>query len=55
MTYRHLGLERRVRCSSCKGPRRQGAAFWLMAAELFERLTHVPGFMRRFSFADGAC
>jgi heme-degrading monooxygenase HmoA len=29
------------------------AAFWLKAAELFERLAAAPGFIRRFSFADG--
>ena len=29
------------------------AAFFLKAAELFERLAVAPGFIRRFSFADG--
>jgi hypothetical protein len=46
----------RVRYSFCKElVDRQGAAFWLKAAELFERLAHAPGFIRRFSFADGPC
>ena len=33
---------------------KQGAErFWLKAAELFELLAAAPGFIRRFSFADG--
>jgi heme-degrading monooxygenase HmoA len=28
-------------------------AFWVRAAALFEQLSRAPGFIRRFSFADG--
>jgi heme-degrading monooxygenase HmoA len=31
----------------------RAAAFWQAAASLMEALAHAPGFIRRFSFADG--
>jgi len=31
----------------------RAAAFWLTAAGLMERLAEAPGFIRRFTFADG--
>ena len=33
--------------------KRGAAAFWMQAAELLKKLAEAPGFIRRFSFADG--
>jgi len=53
---RHLGPEAAGALLILQGTfvdQQGAAAFWVKAAELFERLSHAPGFIRRFSFADG--
>jgi hypothetical protein len=53
---RHLGPEAAGAVLILQGTfvdKQRAAAFWLKAAELFERLATAPGFIRRFSFADG--
>ena len=53
---RHLGPEAAGALLILQGTfvdEQGAAAFWLAATELFERLAQAPGFIRRFSFADG--
>jgi heme-degrading monooxygenase HmoA len=53
---RHLGPEAAGALLILQGTfvdEQGAAAFWLKATELFERLAQAPGFIRRFSFADG--
>jgi heme-degrading monooxygenase HmoA len=53
---RHLGPEAAGAVLILQGTfvdTQRAAAFWLRAAGLFERLAAAPGFIRRFSFADG--
>ena len=52
----HLGPEAAAAVLILQGSfadERGAAAFFLKAAELFQRLAVAPGFIRRFSFADG--
>ena len=53
---RHLGPEGAGAVLIIQGTfvdQQRAAGFWLRAGDLFERLAVAPGFIRRFSFADG--